>query len=164
MPRVCLVRTAKVFCLPVNCTPSRGTLSMHPLPYMGLSLRKDRTRKESGTWRSRTQSVRIPSTLRPLLSCSFKRCFTQWIRRKCLRYNLRMDNEAIISTLNVEIDRLQKARALLTGTTIKGKVQKPVKATSFAFGTNVKPRRKMSAEGRARIAAAQRARWAKTKR
>jgi hypothetical protein len=87
----------------------------------------------------------------------------QWIRRKCVRYNLRMDTATLVAEIDAEIDRLQKARALLTGTTAKTRGRNPVKATSFPFGTSAKPRRQISAAGRARIAAAQKARWAKAK-
>jgi hypothetical protein len=61
-----------------------------------------------------------------------------------------MDLEAIVRDIDAEISRLEKARALITGHTA------PLKAT--------KRRSKMSAEGRARIAAAQKKRWAKAKR
>jgi hypothetical protein len=60
-----------------------------------------------------------------------------------------MDTEAIMQNLDAEISRLEKARALLTGHTA------PLKR-------GMAPR--VSAEGRARIAAAQRKRWAKAKR
>jgi hypothetical protein len=76
-----------------------------------------------------------------------------------------MDTTDIVAGIDAEIARLQEARALLSGTTTKIKGRKPTKATAFAFGTNVKPRKRtMSAEGRARIAAAQKARWAKAKK
>src|ERR1700761_2469006 len=78
------------------------------------------------------------------------------------RYNLRMDTEALVAELDAEIDRLQKVKALLTDHTAPLKRGRPSAATkstatSFGFGTNAKPRRKMSAAGRARIAAAQKA-------
>jgi hypothetical protein len=60
-----------------------------------------------------------------------------------------MDVTAIVQGINAEISRLEKARTLLTGHTA------PLKAT--------KKRRTMSAEGRARIAVAQKERWAKRK-
>jgi hypothetical protein len=69
----------------------------------------------------------------------------------------------IVAALDEEISRLQEARSLLAG--IKGSVTHA--ATSFAFGENQgrtrKPRH-LSAEARARIAAAQKKRWAKQKR
>jgi hypothetical protein len=59
-----------------------------------------------------------------------------------------MDLEAIVQDIDAEINRLEKARALLTGH----------KASKLAG-----KRSTMSAEGRARIAAAQKKRWAKKK-
>jgi hypothetical protein len=55
-----------------------------------------------------------------------------------------MDHKAILQTIDEEIDRLSKARALLTGN-----------------AAPTQKRSKMSAEGR--VAAAQRARWAKAR-
>jgi hypothetical protein len=70
-----------------------------------------------------------------------------------------MDTTEIIQTIDAEIARLEKARALLSGHTPSPKRGRPVSSKPAG-----KPqRRKMSAEGRARIAAAQKARWAKTK-
>lgn len=69
----------------------------------------------------------------------------------------------IVAALDDEISRLQQVRSLLAGT--KRNVNHA--ATSFAFGANhVKPRKRrhMSAEARARIAAAQKKRWAKQKK
>ena len=69
----------------------------------------------------------------------------------------------IIAALDDEISRLQQVSGLLAGT--KGSVTHA--ATSFAFGANQdKPRkrRRLSAEARERIAAAQRKRWAKQKK
>jgi hypothetical protein len=72
-----------------------------------------------------------------------------------------MDTTEIIQTIDAEIARLEKARALLNGkTTSPAKRGRPSRLTVIA---TPKPRRKMSAEGRARIAAAQKARWAKAK-
>jgi hypothetical protein len=78
-----------------------------------------------------------------------------------------MDTEALVAEIDAEIARLQKAKALLTGQTSPPKRgRKPTTAaTSFGFGKNTAaPKRTISAQGRARIAAAQKARWAKTKR
>jgi hypothetical protein len=64
-----------------------------------------------------------------------------------------MDLDAIMQSIDEEIDRLERARALLTGQT------SPLKR-----GLPVTPgRRKVSAAGRARMAAAQKARWARAK-
>jgi hypothetical protein len=64
-----------------------------------------------------------------------------------------METSQIVAELDAEIARLQQVRTLLGGRVGNGR-------------SGVQPRRKptMSAEGRARIAAAQRARWAKQKR
>ena len=64
-----------------------------------------------------------------------------------------MDTEAIVENLDAEIRRLEKVRALLTGHTA------PLKR-------DVDPTRRsrVSAEGSARIAAAQRKRWAAKKK
>jgi hypothetical protein len=72
-----------------------------------------------------------------------------------------MDTTEIIQTIDAEIARLEQAKALLDGHTAPAKRGRPVSSKPAA---TLKPRRrKMSAEGRARIAAAQRARWAKAK-
>jgi hypothetical protein len=63
-----------------------------------------------------------------------------------------MDTEAIVQNLDAEIRRLEKARALLTGHTA------PLKR-----GLPPRKRRTMSAKGGARVAAAQKKRWAKAK-
>jgi hypothetical protein len=60
-----------------------------------------------------------------------------------------MNTEAIVQNLDAEIRRLEKARALLTGHTVP-------------LQRGVAPR--VSAEGRARIATAQRKRWAAKKK
>jgi hypothetical protein len=85
-----------------------------------------------------------------------------------------MNTSDIVVAIDAEIAQLQKVKALLKGTdlTTKRKRGRPAggaasnKATSFnpvEFVRTIK-RRSMSAEGRAKIAAAQRARWAKSKR
>jgi hypothetical protein len=67
-----------------------------------------------------------------------------------------MDTTAIIKYIDAEIARLEQARALLVGSTAG--------PTKGAPANALKPgRRKMSAAGRARIVAAQKARWAKVK-
>jgi hypothetical protein len=65
-----------------------------------------------------------------------------------------MDLTAVIEDIEAEISRLEKARALLTGHTAPLKRGAPP----------AKKRRTMSAEGRARIAAAQKKRWAAKKK
>jgi hypothetical protein len=77
-----------------------------------------------------------------------------------------MDTTKLIQALDLEIARLQEVKSILSGAPAKTKRgPKPKPATSFAYGSNTAPmkRRKMSPEGRARIAAAQKARWAKRK-
>ncbi|HMH13946.1 MAG TPA: hypothetical protein VK578_12635 [Edaphobacter sp.] len=86
-----------------------------------------------------------------------------------------MNISDIVLAIDAEITQLQKVKALLTDTdtTVKRKLGRPAgvsspnKATSFNSAEFVeKPtkRRTMSAEARARIAAAQKARWAKSKK
>jgi hypothetical protein len=79
-----------------------------------------------------------------------------------------MDTQAIIATLDKEIVRLQQARAILTaagsvnGTaSIKRAPGRPKKAASVVAPTK---RKGISPEARERIAAAQRARWAKVRK
>jgi hypothetical protein len=65
-----------------------------------------------------------------------------------------MNTTEIIQAIDAKIRRLQEAKTLLDG----------APATKSAAKRSPKTgRRKMSEEGRARIAAAQKARWAKTK-
>jgi hypothetical protein len=74
-----------------------------------------------------------------------------------------MELNEIIAALDNEISRLQQVRILLAGT--KNNVTQA--ATSFAYGANdgkVRKRRQLSAEARARIAAAQKKRWAAQKK
>lgn len=76
-----------------------------------------------------------------------------------------MDNNALLSAINDEIATLQQVRVLLTGTDGVRRGPGRASATSFAFGFGNKPRKKrvLSAEARAKIAAAQKKRWAKQK-
>lgn len=76
-----------------------------------------------------------------------------------------MDTVSIIQEIDAQISRLQQAKAILTGTTAKRGRGRP-KATEVASKTlAIEPRKHaLSAEARAKIAAAQRARWAKSKR
>jgi hypothetical protein len=88
-----------------------------------------------------------------------------------------MDTNDIVLAIDSEISRLKQAKALLTDTSslthAKRKPGRPAaasgsgKATSFNPAEfDAKPRKRlgMSAAGRARIAAAQKARWAKFKK
>jgi hypothetical protein len=67
--------------------------------------------------------------------------------------------DSIIESIDVEIARLQRAKSALSAMQTKRSPGRPRNVP-----TEVKPKlgkRKMSAAGRARIAAAQKARWAK---
>ena len=88
-----------------------------------------------------------------------------------------MNTNDILAAIDAEISRLQQAKAILADTSsLTGAKRKPGrpatasgggKATSFNPAEfDVKPtmRRAMSEAGRARIAAAQKARWAKVKK
>ena len=68
----------------------------------------------------------------------------------------------ISAELDAEISRLQQAKALLAGETVKRGPGRP-KATSTSAPAK-KKMRNLSPEGRARIAAAVKARWAKQKK
>ena len=68
----------------------------------------------------------------------------------------------ILAELDAEIARLQQAKALLAGETVKRGPGRP-KATAAPVSAQ-KKKRNLSPEGRARIAAAVRARWAKQKK
>jgi hypothetical protein len=88
--------------------------------------------------------------------------------------DLHMGTVEIIRQIDVEISLLQQARALLSefdSGEVKRKPGRPsgsrvVKSLPVALPPKAitQPRRKMSAAGRARIAAAMKARWAKVRR
>jgi hypothetical protein len=71
-----------------------------------------------------------------------------------------MQTNDIIAEIDAEISRLQQAKALLSGTTVKRDPGKPV--TNGASKPAVK--RVLSPEARAKIAAAQKKRWAKARK
>jgi hypothetical protein len=86
-----------------------------------------------------------------------------------------MNTDDIVLTIDAEILRLQQAKAALTDTSsvtrAKHKPEQPAAAAGSSKATSFDPadfesskRRPMSAEGRAKIAAAQKARWAKLKK
>lgn len=81
-----------------------------------------------------------------------------------------MNTNDIVLAIDAEISRLQQAKALLTDTSslthAKRKPGRPVAASGSGKATSSKPaeRRGMSDAGRARIAAAQKARWARFKK
>ncbi len=75
-----------------------------------------------------------------------------------------MDTNEIIAQLDTEIARLQEVKSILSGTTTtQAKRGRPNKA-SVAVIAPVAAKRILSPEARARIAAAQKARWAKVKK
>jgi hypothetical protein len=72
-----------------------------------------------------------------------------------------MDRNNIVLEIDAEISRLQQVRALLAGTN----TGRPTpRASASASLRNNKPVRTLSAAARAKISAAQKARWAKSKR
>jgi hypothetical protein len=85
-----------------------------------------------------------------------------------------MNLDRILSEIDLEISRLQQAKQLLSENSLAGSVVKrgpgrppatAKAATKHTTSALIEPKRRtMSAAGRARIAAAQKARWAKTKR
>jgi len=75
-----------------------------------------------------------------------------------------MDTESIIQEIDSEISRLEQAKAILSGTTVKRSPGRPKRAQSVIKTAAEPTKRVMSAEGKARIAAAQKLRWAKSKR
>jgi hypothetical protein len=86
-----------------------------------------------------------------------------------------MNTTGIIVEIDAMISRLREAKALLAGTeiTIKRKPWRPSRVNLSGKATNSIPaksaakpaaRRPLSTEARAKIAAAQKARWAKTKK
>ena len=75
-----------------------------------------------------------------------------------------MDTNEIIAQLDTEIARLQEVKSILSGTTTtKAKRGRPNMA-SVPVIAPVAAKRILSPEARARIAAAQKARWAKVKK
>jgi hypothetical protein len=70
-----------------------------------------------------------------------------------------MDVKGIVAEVDAEISRLQQARKLLAGIPVA--VRKGSRATGVVLGG--RKRKKMSAAARAKISAAQKKRWAKSK-
>ncbi len=74
-----------------------------------------------------------------------------------------MNLNDIVSQIDAEISRLTQAKQALLGFSDSKSVGRP-RGTAVPAPVSAKPKkRKMSAAGRARIAAAQKARWAKVK-
>ena len=78
-----------------------------------------------------------------------------------------MNTEQILESIDAELARLEQAKQLLGGTAAPAKPGRPKKSAPAKAAVQKKEKkagkRTMSAEGRARIAAAQKARWAKAK-
>jgi hypothetical protein len=80
-----------------------------------------------------------------------------------------MDFQRLIHEIDSEISRLQQARALLTGEPTKRSPGRPKatvthKAAATAASKPAKRKRRLSPEGRKRIADAMRKRWAERKK
>ena len=76
-----------------------------------------------------------------------------------------MDTASIIQEIDSEISRLEQARAILVGTAVKRSAGRPKRTQPVLKTVSAKPtKRVLSAEARARIAAAQKLRWAKSRR
>ena len=73
-----------------------------------------------------------------------------------------MEAKGIIAEIDAEIARLQQARALLSGGTVKAKPGRP-KGTASA-GKPQRRKRVLSADARKRIADAQKRRWAERRK
>jgi hypothetical protein len=76
-----------------------------------------------------------------------------------------MNTEEILQHIDEEISRLTEARNLIAGTAVSKVSRSPRKSgTAAPKPRAVRAKRVISPEGRARIAAAQKLRWAKQKR
>jgi hypothetical protein len=77
-----------------------------------------------------------------------------------------MNTTSILAQIDEQIAKLQQAKALLTITEVKTKAGRPrgSKAALTVTPEPRKTRRRLSPEGKARIAAAQKARWASLKK
>lgn len=74
-----------------------------------------------------------------------------------------MDFNRLVQEIDIEIGKLQQARALLTGEESKRRPGRPKVARKAAPATGQRKRR-LTAEGRKRIADAMRKRWAERKK
>jgi hypothetical protein len=75
-----------------------------------------------------------------------------------------MDIKKILAELDAEIARLQQAKALLSGEPVKRSPGRPKATSTTTVAPTKKKKRNLTPEGRARIAAAVKARWAKQKK
>jgi hypothetical protein len=78
-----------------------------------------------------------------------------WITWQYQKREKKMTREELVAAVDEEISRLEKVRALLLST--------GGSRISSAFGNKPRKKRFLSADARARIAAAQKRRWAKQK-
>ena len=74
-----------------------------------------------------------------------------------------MDIKAIISEIDAEIAKLASIREALQETSAEQGSGRPLLSTKATPVAKKKAKRKISAEGRSRMAAAQKVRWAKVK-
>jgi hypothetical protein len=77
---------------------------------------------------------------------------------------LRMALTEIVAGIDAEIAKLREAKALLSGNGSRATTLGVRSAGNGLFAARIRKKHIVSAEGRARIAAAQRARWAKQKK
>lgn len=76
-----------------------------------------------------------------------------------------MNTASILAQIDAEILKLQEAKALLNGAVTKKGPGRPKKSVSAAAPVKAKSaKRVLSPEAKARIAAAQQARWAKVRK
>jgi hypothetical protein len=77
-----------------------------------------------------------------------------------------MDTTGIVEAIDSKILRLQQARSVLTGHTapLKRGLRRPAASSIRKGNSAAAGKRTLSAEGRARIVAAQKAWWAKARR
>jgi hypothetical protein len=76
-----------------------------------------------------------------------------------------LDTESIIQQINSQIALLEQAKAILSGVAVRQSPGRPKQTQSVIKTVAAEPaKRVMSAAGRAKVAAAQKLRWAKSKR
>ena len=76
-----------------------------------------------------------------------------------------MDTNRIIADIETEISKLQQARALLAGTTVSAaRAGRPKGSKNVATASKTPRKRKLSPEGRKRIADAMKKRWAERRK
>jgi hypothetical protein len=75
-----------------------------------------------------------------------------------------MQTTQIIAELDAEIARLQQVKILLNGTTSKRSPGRPAARATDAATTAAPKKRILTPEARAKIAAAQKKRWAKVRK